>query len=308
MAKKVLGIHIGEHRIICVEAKVGGNVVAEKIGIVPLPELAVVNGIIAKPKEVLEVMEGLITRMEISTNNAIINIPPNLSLIKCIPYEENYLQLAEDQIKWELSHHFNEPLDDYLVSAFSLSMTTVLVGVREESVQMRVSVAEKMGLSVLATDPDPVALFNLFATFEGAKPKKNYIITHIEVPFSSVVFFSKGDFWYGGHLFTPPELFGLGEGKRSWREFGEDLTTMLKLSVEAYRIFNPLFEPETIYFTGRKLPEDTAQSVSSQIGASIGDISDRLRKKNKLKPKKGTIEPQEGVIALGLAAHGSTLL
>lgn len=308
MAKRVLGIHIGDYRIICVEARVSGSsVVTEKIGVGPLPELSVVNGVVANPRGVLETLESITTQMEITTGDAIINIPPNLSVIKCIPYEEKYLDLTDDQIKWELSHHINESVEQYLVSAFSLSATTVLVGAKEEAVNIRVAIAEKLGLTVLSVDPDPVAVFNLFALWEGARPKKNYVVVNVEVPFSSVVMFSKGEFWYGGALFTPPELFGYEGGKKSWREFTEDLVAMLKMGVEAYTVFNPLFEPEEIYFVGRPLPDDVIQNVLVQLNLKSGKIDENLRKKARFKPKKGTINPREGVVALGLAAHGSVL-
>ncbi len=308
MAKRVLGIHIGDYRIITVEAKVGGNVVAEKIGTAPLPENAVVNGIVARPGDVVEVLDAIITKMEITTSNAVLNVPANLSLIKCIPTEENYLNLAEDQIKWELSHHTGDPIEEYIVSAFSLPMTTVLVGAKEDPVHTRVAIAEKIGLSVLAVDPDPIAVFNYFATIQGAKPKKHFVVVNVEVPYSCVVMFSRGEFWHGGNLFTPPELFGLGEGKKSWREFTEDLIAIIRMAVDGYKIFNPLFEPETIYLVGRPLPPDVIQNITAQTNLQSADISATLRKKNRFKPKKGTIEPQEGVVALGLAAHGGVVL
>ncbi|RKZ29668.1 hypothetical protein DRQ33_08605 [bacterium] len=308
MAKRILGIQIGEYRVICVEAKISGGIVAEKIATAPLPELSVVNGVITKPMEVVEVLEAIITKMEIVTDNTILNIPANLAQIKCIPTEENYLNITHDELEWELAQHFNEPMEEFTTSAFVLPITTVLIAAKTVPMEVRASIAEKVGLTVLSVDPEPIAIFNLFSTIEGSKPKRDIVIINIQVPYSHIVIFARGEFWNGGIFFTPPELFNLSEGKKTWREFTDDLVSTIKIAMRTYTKFNPAFEPGTIAIVGRILKEGVSSTISSQFNADIVDIPSLLKKKTKFKHKKAKISAEESAVALGLVAHGQTLI
>ena len=308
MAKKFLGIQIGEYRIICVEARVSGGVIVNKIATAPLMENSVVNGIIAQPENVTEILQSTITKMEVTTDDAIINIPSNLAQIKCIPTEQDYLNLTEDQLEWELSHHLNEPIENLNVSHFVLPSTTVLVAAKKEPLMKRAEIAEKVGLNVVSLDPEPIAMFNLFSVIEGAKPKRNLIIANIEIPYSYLIIFAKGEFWNGPAFFTPPEIFGIGEGKRTWREFTDDIIAAFDMIIHSYQRFNPAFNLDGVIFSGRKLKEDIEQTISSRFNADIIDFEKILKRKTKLKSKRANIEPSEAAISIGLAAHGQAFL
>ncbi|MCD6594733.1 pilus assembly protein PilM [bacterium] len=308
MAKHFLGIQISEYRIICIEAKVAGSVTVNKIAMASLPENSVVNGVIAEPTAVSEVLEAVITKMEITTDDAIINIPENLAQIKCIPTEQNYLNLTDDQLNWELSQHLNEPLQNLSTSYFILPMTTVLVAAKKEPVIIRAEIAEKIGLNILALDPEPIAMFNLLTVLEGSKPKRNLIVADIHIPYSYLIVFAKGEFWNGPAFFTPPEIFGIGDGKKTWREFTEDLITAFDITIHSYQRFNPAFNLDGIILSGRKLKDGIEQTIQSRLNVDIIDFAKILKKKTKLKPQKANIEPGEAVIALGLATHGKAFL
>ncbi len=308
MAKRILGIHIGEYRVICIEARHSGNIVVEKVACSPLPEQSVANGIISDPSAVAEVLEAVISKMEVSTNNAIVNLPANLAQIKCIPTEQDYLELTPDQLRWEISHHLNDPVEESIISYFDLPMTTVLVAAKKAPVESRARLIEKIGLTVNAIDPDPIAIFNLFALVEGTKPRRNLIIVDIQIPFTQVVVFAKGEFWYGSSIFTPSELFGIGSGKKTWREFTENIEQALNMVLNSYKLFNPAFEPDGIIFSGRPLKEGSEQSISSQIEIKSIEIKPILKRKVKLKHKKAGLSPGEAAIAVGLAAHGASNL
>ncbi len=280
----------------------------DRVAAASLPEGAVVAGVVANAHSAVQTLSDILAKMEVTTAHAALNIPPNLVQIKQIPKEEKYLSVVGDQVEWEISHHINEPLDEYELSAHSLLVSTVLVAARRRALETRTKVLEEAGLVVVAVDPDPIAVFNAIAAASGAKPNKNIVVVDVEVPYSSVVLFAKGDFGYGGAFFTPPELFGLGEGRRTWREFQEDLAAFVRMAVEAYRKLNPLFVAEGISFVGLGLKEGVASSVAAQVGLQVVEPVELVRKRVKVKPKKFGLSAQELFVAVGLAAHGAVVL
>lgn len=307
MAKRIIGIHIDDYRIICSEARIGGGIAIEKLAVATLSPGIVQNGIIGNPAEVSETLSELLAGMEVTTANAIVNIPTNLTQIKCIPIEKNYLASSPDQMEWELSHHINEPMEYFQFSYSALSGTYILVGVRQYALTTRTQALEKAGLLVTSADPDPIALFNLFSIIEGAKSTNSIAIVDIQLPFSQIVFFARGEFGFGGTIFTPPELFGIGNGLKTWREFSDDLTAAVLMATKSQEIFNPVCMTENIVFTGRTIKDDIAQTIASKAGLNLLEFRKLSKKRTKVKPKKTGLEPTELSITLGLAAHGTMI-
>lgn len=304
MAKHILGIHIGENRLICIEGRIGGGITVHKIANINFEPNTVINGTIADPSSLTEALVEMLVKLEVITAKAVVNIPVNLAEVKCIPTESEYLSSAPDQIEWELRHYINEPSDEFQFSTFSLQTSTVLVAVRRQALDSYAQVIEKAGLLVEAIDPEQIALFNLMSVALGSKPKDSIAVVNIEVPFSQVIFFERGNFGCGGKLFTPPELFGLGDGKKTWREFSEDIAATVSITMEAQKQINPTLVPEKILFAGRPIKEDIIATIAGKVGLQLVQYKDLMKKRIKIKPRKHGLNPTELSIALGLAAHG----
>ncbi|RKZ28001.1 hypothetical protein DRQ26_02030 [bacterium] len=304
MAKHILGIHISDNRIICVECKLGSGISANKIAKIDLRQGVVVNGTIADPTFLAESIVEMLAKMEVLSAKTIVNIPVNLAEVKCIPTEKEYLSITPDQIEWEMRHHLNESPEEFSFSAFSLPGSTILTAVRKQVIDSYSQVLEKAGLLVEAIDPEQIALFNLVSVAVGSKPKDSLAVVDIEIPFSQVIYFERGNFGCGGKLFTPPELFGLGEGKKTWREFGEDISATISMTLDAQKQLNPTAVPEKIVFCGRKIKEDIAATIAGKVGLQLIQYNDLTKKRVKVKAHRHGLEPAELSIALGLAAHG----
>lgn len=303
MAKRILGIHLEDYRIICVEARVKNSVVVEKIAATQLPQGIVIDGIVVEPASVVEILTEIVSRIEVSTDHAIVNIPSNLVQIKCIPTEKDYIMTADDQLTWEISQHHNESISDFEVSHYTFPTTTILVGARRAALAGRAQALERAGLLVTAADPDPIAVFNLISLASTAKTPINTMIIDIQTPFSQIVLSANNEFGYGGSFFTPPELFGYGSGPRTWREFGEDLFASTKMVIKAQETVNPIFMPEAIVFTGRPLKGDITQSLAAKLELQLLDFVSLIKRKSKVKSKKHGLAPSELSVVLGLAAH-----
>ena len=303
MTKRTLGIHLEDYRIICVEAKVKNSVVVEKIATTELPRGIVTDGIIVEPASIVEILTEMLSKIEVSTDRAIVNIPSNLVQIKCIPTEKDYITIADDQLSWEISQHHNESILDFEVSHYTFPTTTILVGARRAALAGRAQVLEHAGLLVTSADPDPIAVFNLISLTTSSKTPINTMIIDVQTPFSQIVLSAKNEFGYGGSFFTPPELFGYGSGQRTWREFGEDLLASTKMVIKSLETVNPIFMPEAVLFTGRPLKGDIAQSLAAKLELKLLDFVSMTKRKSKVKSKKHGLAPTELSVVLGLAAH-----
>ena len=303
MTKTILGIHIGEHRIICTEAKTTGKIIVEKVAVASLPRDTVADGIILNSDAVMYSLSEIITRMEISTTNAVLNIPANLVHIKSIPTEADYIAISEDQLSWEMSHHINEPLTNYQLSHFVFPITTLIVATRKQAIVSRAQILERVGLFVEAAYPEQIALFNFLSAAVGHRAKQNIAFMNIEVPFSQVLLFTQGEFGYCSNLFTPPELFGIGTGKKTWREFGDDLCAIMSIAIETQRLVVPAFAPDILITAGRPIKADIVSSIAQKIGAQTKDFNKFSKEKIKIRPHRFGVSKEELSIVLGLTAH-----
>lgn len=307
MTKTILGIHLGDYKIICVEARISSSIIIDKIAIAKLPSGVVIGGTIVDFTTVASEISEVLAELEVSTADAVIDIPANLTFIKSIPTEKDYATVTEDQFLWELSHHINESLESYITGDFIFDTTTILFAVRKDAIEARSKILEHAGLSVLSIDPAPVANFNFLSFICGNKTSQSIILFHADVPYSHIVFFNRGEMGYGGTVFANPELFALGEGKKTWREFSEDIISSIRMAINSQKILNPSFTAEHIVFTGLTLQSGVEQNVASHLGIELLDLKELCKKKIAIKPRKPAIDLAGVSIVAGLVAHGQLL-
>ncbi len=307
MTKSILGICLGDYKIICVEARISGSIIIHKIAIAKLPEGAITGGTIVDPITVASEISEILAEMEVSAADVVVDIPANLTFIKSIPTEKDYATVTEDQLLWELSHHINEPLESYITGNFIFDTTTILFAARKEAIEARSRILEHAGLSVLSVDPAPVATFNFISFIQGNKTNQTIVLFHADVPYSHIVFFDRGEMGYGGTVFTSPELFGLGEGKKTWREFSEDIISSIRMAIDSRKMLSASFTVEGLLFTGLALQSGIQETVSSHLGIETLDLKALCKKKIVIKPRKPSIDLAGLSVVAGLVAHGQLL-
>ncbi len=303
MAKKLLGIHIDDRRIICVEAKVSGSVAIEKIATSTLPDNCIANGFITDFNAAYGALDMLIHKTETVATEAIIDVPTNLAYMKFIPFENGYLSATNDQLLWEISMHTGTT-DAGKISFFHQAKTTCLIAAKNENIKTRAALVEKAGISVLSAVPSSLALFNFISYLESFKNKRNIALIDVETPFSTIVFYVQGEFFTNGSTYTPPELFGFGFGKTTWGEFSENIVEAVKLALKALTKLYPTGAPEMILFSGRPIPMEASSAIAQSLGAKVVDIELLMKKKFGTKPKKAGLSFAELALATALVVNG----
>lgn len=301
MAQKCLGIHIGEQRILCVEVAGSSNSLAvERIGSIPLPAGAVVEGFIESPNIIASLLEPVLEKMDISTHIASVNIPMSLCQIKSFPFEPGYDLISENQLTWEIGKHIGQPIDQFTVDKFSSGQELVVVASRKSQVEIRERVLLLAGLTPHSIYPDPIAIFNTLAVARGPKPQAKTIVLDAQTPHSTITFFVQGDFHFGGFFFTHPGLFESGdETKRD--EWVEDALSAIMLAIDSYRFVNPAFVADELLFTGCNVPESVQSKVAQELGINLAKPSEVFQRRIKIKPKRSDFKPGELFVPIGLA-------
>lgn len=283
MPKNALGIYIGEREIICTEVKLGGTIVVEKLISSDIPEGAVSLGVITDIKSLAKILRNLLEQIEVTTDSAVTNIPPNLCGIKIIPEEPGYEKISNDQISWEMSYHMNEPQEELITSYQHAENGIILSAARKDDVIDRGRVLEDAGLFVESIQPQPIADFNLVSLISRLQSGFGAIVVHIDYPYSHVTIFDRGRFFYGVHFFT--DIYAherIGETVDTAR-LRNDILDAVRITLGAYLKREPAFRPTGIIYIGKKLDEAFRNSLNDRLGFSEINIEKLVSRTMKIR-------------------------
>ncbi len=167
MAAPTVGIDIGSNLIKVVEMRPGSPTQITAIGIAPVPNEALDNGIIVDPQLLGKHLKDLLKEAGVSSRRCVSSVSGQAVVVRVIELPRVAPNELQDQMKWEVEKHVpfaaSEVIMDYQAidrpaEAESQNMEVLLAVAQQEMIDRHVDVLRAAGLKPSAIDVEPLAV------------------------------------------------------------------------------------------------------------------------------------------------------
>ncbi|OGW23982.1 MAG: hypothetical protein A2X59_13565 [Nitrospirae bacterium GWC2_42_7] len=186
--KSSIGLDIGSSYIKTVRLKESkGSYELELFDIHPLPPELIVDGSIIDSLRLVESLKEMIKKAGVKTTNAVISISGHSSvIIKRISLPEMSEEELSESIKFEAEQYVPFDIEDVNLDFQIIGpkeepgqMDVLLVAVKKEIINERISVVKEAGLNPIIVDIDSFALENMYGTNYEIETGKNVALLNI---------------------------------------------------------------------------------------------------------------------------------
>jgi type IV pilus assembly protein PilM len=167
-AASTVGLDLGSYSVKMVEMDLSGkDPVLVNYGITELQPNAIQNGQVVERQAVIEAIQMLFETCQVANRQISVSLSGTDVIIKTIQTDRMSREELEKNISWEAEQHVPFPLDEICLDFQLLNpegddpqMNVLLVAVKQELVDEKLSLFEESGCDVLVIDVDTFALMN----------------------------------------------------------------------------------------------------------------------------------------------------
>ena len=216
--KNLVGLDIGSSSIKAVELKAGKGDAFQltTVGIMYLPQEAIVDGQIMDSTSVIEAIQRLFSEYKIKTQDVATAISGSSVIVKKIQLPSMSEQELSESIHWEAEQYIPFDINDVRLDYVILSdggmgdesMEVLLVAVKRDKVNDYVSVISQSGKTPAIVDLDAFAVQNAYETNYDVDPDKVVALVNMGAGVTNINILSRGAtvFWrdisFGGNQFS----------------------------------------------------------------------------------------------------------
>ncbi|MDW7673460.1 MAG: type IV pilus assembly protein PilM [Bacillota bacterium] len=276
-----IGLDVGSHMIKAVEfasEPENGFYPVINHGMVPLAEGALAEGIIQKPEEVVQSLKGLTEQLGFQKKTTVtLGVTGKQIIIRQMRLPKMPLEELDKALRFEAERYISVPLEetylDYAIISETLSdgaaaYNLLVAAAPKQQINNICQVVEQAGLTPVAIDIEPIALFRFIHHCYSSKQLANQAIVNIGHTCSHFVVFKEDTVQYNRII----PLAGNQLTKAIMQMMGKDVAAAEEEKHKVIRLRTPYQEEESLMQDDNRAKEvivETLAGLVSEIQRSI---------------------------------------